>query len=656
MINTCVEIDHSLPQATNGDIEIFTQIFPLIGSTSIGLSGKLSFSLSANIVTVGTFDAWTACFSPRDINIPCTFDPPHSDNEMSVAEPGVGQKAITVGSHVTRNCWPSISAVGLECTGGSRIGDISFFSSVGPTRDGRMKPDIAAPGDVIVSTLASSLTGDNVFPDFLIVPDNQHVVLRGTSMATPHVAGAAALLLAVNPNLDADQVKTLLQANAFKDAFTGAQCNNTWGCGKLNIANIAVLGPIAPSLVFPENHASLNTGTPRFDWDATTGDVVEYLLQVTSGDIKARPFVIDAVISGDPPSTDFQVQTGDALADATYRWHVVATDRALNTASSVTRTFTVDTTPPGPPVLVAPDQGKLTNTTTPLFNWNASTGDVVDYRLRVTSGDIDAGAIDIDVVIAGDPPVTEFQVPAGKALADATYSWHVTARDASLNTASSLTRTFTVDTVAPGMPLLFTPENGALVSTRTPLFVWEPSTGDVVSYLLQVTSGDLTTGPYDIDVGILHATTEFLSTVDLADANYSWRVVARDGAQNAAPSATWAFVVRLLVVRGRVALEGMFNPRTGAILTFSTGSRVFQAFSNPEDGSFEIELPSDTYDITVEKDGFLTATKHGTLINQDVTLSELLLLSGDPNGDGIVDVKDLVVPAKNQGKTKSPWP
>jgi serine protease AprX len=57
---------------------------------------------------------------------------------------------------------------------------VSYFSSRGPTGDGRQKPDLVAPGEQICSTIP----GDNV------------VTLDGTSMAAPHVSGAAALLMA----------------------------------------------------------------------------------------------------------------------------------------------------------------------------------------------------------------------------------------------------------------------------------------------------------------------------------------------------------------------------------------------------------------------------------------------------------------------------
>ncbi|KAJ6635653.1 Bacillopeptidase F [Pseudolycoriella hygida] len=73
---------------------------------------------------------------------------------------------------------------------------ISYFSSVGPTIDGRMKPDFACPGSDIVS--ASHLA------------DNQYRSLSGTSMAAPHASGVAALIRSRNPSFNTNQVKAAL--------------------------------------------------------------------------------------------------------------------------------------------------------------------------------------------------------------------------------------------------------------------------------------------------------------------------------------------------------------------------------------------------------------------------------------------------------------
>jgi subtilisin family serine protease len=94
----------------------------------------------------------------------------------------------------------------------SNIGDVmAGFSSRGPTQDKTLKPDVVAPGvDVVSSGYA---VGDFPAPFVGFGPQS------GTSMATPHVAGAAALLLDLHPDWTPDQVKSALMTTASKDVF-----------------------------------------------------------------------------------------------------------------------------------------------------------------------------------------------------------------------------------------------------------------------------------------------------------------------------------------------------------------------------------------------------------------------------------------------------
>jgi subtilisin family serine protease len=109
-------------------------------------------------------------------------------------------------------------------------------SSIGPTRDGRLKPDIAAPGDMVMAAIVLTMVPGIVanYPDAL-AKGGFHVRSGGTSQASPVVAGVAALYLQKNPTATAMEVKQAIINCTTQDGFTGSSLpNNYWGYGKVN--------------------------------------------------------------------------------------------------------------------------------------------------------------------------------------------------------------------------------------------------------------------------------------------------------------------------------------------------------------------------------------------------------------------------------------
>src|SRR6185295_15303613 len=104
---------------------------------------------------------------------------------ISITDPGNTEAVITVGA--THRLMPHAYGV-------------SYFSSRGPTGDGRRKPDLVAPGERITSC----------------TPGNNFETMDGTSMAAPHVSGAAALLMARHRELvgEPEKVKEILMKTA----------------------------------------------------------------------------------------------------------------------------------------------------------------------------------------------------------------------------------------------------------------------------------------------------------------------------------------------------------------------------------------------------------------------------------------------------------
>jgi serine protease AprX len=105
---------------------------------------------------------------------------------------------------------------------------IASFSSRGPNRDGTIKPDISAPGKDIVSTRATGIHNEKAI-------DTYYISMSGTSMATPVVSGAVALMLQKQPNLTAKQVKSILEQTA---VHLGSKTpNNDYGYGRISVKN-----------------------------------------------------------------------------------------------------------------------------------------------------------------------------------------------------------------------------------------------------------------------------------------------------------------------------------------------------------------------------------------------------------------------------------
>lgn len=142
-----------------------------------------------------------------------------------------GPNTISVGSYVSNNYPGSGYQEGT-------VGDLSYFSSFGETLYGRVQPDICAPGQVIVSSRNSDLSSsyDAYYPKVYSYKDNTTrktyywTLCAGTSQATPHAAGVAALWLQANPDLTYSDIRAIAQ----ETATDGGTATPGWGAGKIN--------------------------------------------------------------------------------------------------------------------------------------------------------------------------------------------------------------------------------------------------------------------------------------------------------------------------------------------------------------------------------------------------------------------------------------
>ena len=166
------------------------------------------------------------------------------DQKYTISSPGAAENAITVtamadpgyrilkvlssGANLDVPISPKVTEEKKKESG--QIFDIidsgfylAPFSSRGPTADNRIKPDIAAPGVAITAALGE-------YPN---TPGYHggYATWSGTSMATPFVAGVAALILDSNPGASPSQVKSWIRSSGEDYGVSG--CDIDYGCGRI---------------------------------------------------------------------------------------------------------------------------------------------------------------------------------------------------------------------------------------------------------------------------------------------------------------------------------------------------------------------------------------------------------------------------------------
>lgn len=188
----------------------------------------------------GSFHAWTQALNGFAVNVASFRGKTDtrfkaSDNKYNIGIPATAHNVVAVGAYVNRASYTDIlgrSQQGLNYNK-QAVGALAFFSSVGPTLDGRTKPEFSAPGLNVASSLSRYASVDST--EML---DANTAVFSGTSMSCPFTAGAVALYLEQHPEATYAELTAAIDTTTIKDSFVnsgGALPNNVWGYGKLDI-------------------------------------------------------------------------------------------------------------------------------------------------------------------------------------------------------------------------------------------------------------------------------------------------------------------------------------------------------------------------------------------------------------------------------------
>lgn len=232
-----------LGKYATGTWKVASEVSPLNGKPHVVLTSALTsirnnyaIALTVTPKTAGRVNIWSdntyLALESRDIE---GFSAPDAASSTLCEIGGTGKRILTVGSYTTRNEYTTNG--GQQATLQETVGDLSSFSSYGPTVDGRMKPNITAPGCFIISAVSNNdASGNLMYAEYNenFGRYNQYGYMQGTSMASPFVAGIVATWLQAYPQLTPEQLHEIVQNTARKDSFTATAPDSNWGYGKIN--------------------------------------------------------------------------------------------------------------------------------------------------------------------------------------------------------------------------------------------------------------------------------------------------------------------------------------------------------------------------------------------------------------------------------------
>ncbi|HKP97114.1 MAG TPA: S8 family serine peptidase [Fibrobacteria bacterium] len=203
----------------------------------------------------GAVHVWNAAGTPlQSLGIKGFRD---GDSAYSISEMGGTAKSVlSVGGYVSKNVFVDYLGASHADLITQKVGELAVWSGRGPTLDGRIKPDLCAPGSALMAALSSAVTHPAGWqlPFIGVWPDparltGRYIAAEGTSQAAPIATGTVALMLELDPGLTGAQAKAYLTQTAYRDGFTGALASPSpsWGYGKLDAS--AAIQKVRPTPV-----------------------------------------------------------------------------------------------------------------------------------------------------------------------------------------------------------------------------------------------------------------------------------------------------------------------------------------------------------------------------------------------------------------------